>query len=120
MKRDGISIENEACRSYVNMEQTGNMWELQEQDPQLHVYFTESVMGVRLSFFLCIEGIEALNAVLYYKGKGEVFSEKQAYHFPLYLNRHIEKEIYFPYPAEAVRLDLSDQNVVVKIEKLEM
>mgnify|MGYP003259929342 CR=1 FL=1 len=29
MKRDGISIENEACRSYVNMEQTGNMWELQ-------------------------------------------------------------------------------------------
>ena len=120
MKRDGISIENEACRSYVNMEQTGNMWELQEQDPQLHVYFTESVMGVRLSFFLCIEGIEALNAVLYYKGKGEVFSEKQAYHFPLYLNRHIEKEIYFPYPAEAVRLDLSDQNVVVKIEKLEI
>ena len=99
MKRDGIRIENEACRSYVNMEQTGNMWELQEQDPQLHVYFTESVMGVRLSFFLCIEGIEALNAVLYYKGKGEVFSEKQAYHFPLYLNRHIEKEIYFPYPA---------------------
>lgn len=77
-------------------------------------------MGVRLSFFLCIEGIEALNAVLYYKGKGEVFSEKQAYHFPLYLNRHIEKEIYFPYPAEAVRLDLSDQNVVVKIEKLEI
>lgn len=120
MKRDGIRIENEACRSYVNMEQTGNMWELQEQDPQLHVYFTESVMGVRLSFFLCIEGIEALNAVLYYKGKGEVFSEKQAYHFPLYLNRHIEKEIYFPYPAEAVRLDLSDQNVVVKIEKLEI
>ena len=58
MKRDGIRIENEACRSYVNMEQTGNMWELQEQDPQLHVYFTESVMGVRLSFFLCIEGIE--------------------------------------------------------------
>ena len=47
-------------------------------------------------------------------------SEKQAYHFPLYLNRHIEKEIYFPYPAEAVRLDLSDQNVVVKIEKLEI
>lgn len=120
MKRDGIRIENEACRSYVNMEQTGNMWELQEQDPQLHVYFTESVMGVRLSFFLCIEGIEALNAVLYYKGKGEVFSEEQAYHFPLYLNRHIEKEIYFPYPAEAVRLDLSDQNVVVKIEKLEI
>ena len=73
MKRDGIRIENEACRSYVNMEQSGNVWELQEQDPQLHVYFNESVMCVRLSFFLCIEGIEALNAVLYYKGKGEVF-----------------------------------------------
>ena len=71
------------------------MWELQEQDPQLHVYFTESVMGVRLSFFLCIEGIEALNAVLYYKGKGEVFSEEQAYHFPLYLNRHIRERNLF-------------------------
>lgn len=55
MKRDGIRVENEACRSYVNMEQTGNMWELQEQDPQLHVYFTESVMGVRLSFFFVLK-----------------------------------------------------------------
>lgn len=120
MERDGIRIENEACRAYVNMEQSGNMWKLQAQDPQIHIYFQEEVRGVRLKFLLCMEGAEYLKAALYYKGSGEEFSEERVYPFHLYLNKAMEKEIYFPYPAEAIRLDLSEENAVLQIETLEI
>ncbi len=60
MKRDGISIENEACASYVNMEQTGNMWELQEQDHAASCLFYGISDGRSFILFsFCIEGIEA-------------------------------------------------------------
>ena len=120
MEKNGIKIENESCRAYVNMRQEGEFWRFEEQDPQLHVYFKEPIHGLRLKLCLEMDGVEHLMAALYYKGAEEEFGEKRVYSFPLYLNRRMEREIYFPYPIDAIRLDLSEENGVVQITELEM
>ena len=120
MDRDGIRIERESCRAYVNMEQSCGVWKLQAQDPQLHVYFEKETKGVRLKFLLRLKDAEYFKAALYYKGAGEEFSEERVYTFSLFLNQEMEKEIYFPYPVEAIRLDLAEETVTVEIDKLEM
>ena len=81
MDRDGIRIERESCRAYVNMEQSCGVWKLQAQDPQLHVYFEKETKGVRLNFLLRLKDAEYFKAALYYKGAGEEFSEERVYPF---------------------------------------
>ena len=54
--------------------------------------------GRPIEVCVCAGWCRIFEGGFYYKGAEEEFGEKRVYPFPLYLNRRMEREIYFPYP----------------------
>lgn len=102
------------------IEEKGDFWIFENEDPQMYIQYTEPVWGIEFSCEIGRAEEAVQPFTIYYRREEEGFSEKQAYRVELLEQKRTKREIRFGFPVCEIRLDPAEHEGQCEVLHMEV